>query len=213
MPAPTNPSLAGLRNRLNLPYHAVEESSIPFHDFNREIIQPGATEEFPNGAIGIRCDDDFWIVATLPYEYLNTPLPEIIKELFPNISWKATYKADSGSDAQTIEHLKAENQRYKRELDFLRSKNNNLQRRLRHAAEYARPAYGGSLGKPPAIRLDELKMAIVETVRHPGDSHLHRVAAEILAELFPGEKLTQENWLNTVTRASSLLLRKREFDE
>ena len=65
------------------PYWFSENS--PFDDFNREIILPGTNETFPDGALGIRADDDFWAVAVLPLEFKEAPLADIVGTLWPNI--------------------------------------------------------------------------------------------------------------------------------
>ena len=60
--------------------------SVPTWDFNREIYPPGEHPKFPNGVVGIRTDDDFWAVATLPYAYLETPLADLVKALWPDVT-------------------------------------------------------------------------------------------------------------------------------
>ena len=78
------------------PYGAVTFEELPFWDFNREIVPPGSSETFPNGAIGVRVDDDFWVVAALPYqEYLNVPIEAIVARLWPECV-EATFGPDSG---------------------------------------------------------------------------------------------------------------------
>lgn len=59
---------------------------VPSHDFNRELCPPGAMPDFPDGAVGIRVDDDFWLVATLPYALADTPVQTIVAALWPDIS-------------------------------------------------------------------------------------------------------------------------------
>lgn len=63
----------------------------PFYDFNYEIIEPGAIKQFPNGATGIRVDDDFWTVGVLPYEFRTIPLIEVIGLFWPQHIDTATY--------------------------------------------------------------------------------------------------------------------------
>lgn len=58
------------------------ESNPPFSDFSKEIVEPGTNSTFPDGAVGIRVDDDFWIVAALPYDYRDVPLEHIVAEFF-----------------------------------------------------------------------------------------------------------------------------------
>jgi hypothetical protein len=65
-------------------YFVEPYEDLPSHDFNREIIPPGCLDHYPDGAIGVRADDDFWAVAALPYEkYLNVSIEEIVSELWP----------------------------------------------------------------------------------------------------------------------------------
>lgn len=58
----------------------------PCWDFNREIAAPGVLENYPDGAVAIRCDDDFWIVAVLPYEFRDVSCPEIVSALWPHVT-------------------------------------------------------------------------------------------------------------------------------
>ena len=68
----------------------------PDNLFNREIIKPKSNALFPSGAIGIRCDDDFWAVAALPFnEYENVPLSEIVSKFWPRIA-KPVFLPDTG---------------------------------------------------------------------------------------------------------------------
>lgn len=69
------------------------EKQPPFDDFCKEIIEPGANEDFPNGAVGIRVDNGFWAVAALPYEYKDVPIEQIVTEYWP------PHAADPGQSA------------------------------------------------------------------------------------------------------------------
>lgn len=54
------------------------------NDFNKDIVPPGINETFPDGVVGVRVDDDFWVVAALPYdEYVDTPIEDIVAEFWP----------------------------------------------------------------------------------------------------------------------------------
>ena len=58
----------------------------PFNDFNRDIIEPNTNEEIPEGAVLVRNDDDFWIIACLPYEtYKDKPIQSIVAEFWPDV--------------------------------------------------------------------------------------------------------------------------------
>lgn len=64
------------------PYWAVADE-LPDDDFSKEIVEPGTNDTFPDGAVGIRVDDDFWAVAALPLSFRNVPLEEIVKRFWP----------------------------------------------------------------------------------------------------------------------------------
>lgn len=65
-----------------------EEDSLlqSFHDFNREIIEPGVNDNFTEGAVGIRVDDDFWVAAILPYEMRKFSIEELVAAIWPDIT-------------------------------------------------------------------------------------------------------------------------------
>lgn len=89
------------------PYYVTPADELPFHDFNREIVAPGQIDEFPDGAIGIRVDDDFWAVAALPYaEYADKSIQQIVQELWPSIFPTAEFNKDSELTAEDIERAK-----------------------------------------------------------------------------------------------------------
>lgn len=58
---------------------------LPFSDFNKEIVVPNTNKYYPNGAVGIRVDDNFWAVAALPYEFKDCTIQEIVAEFWPDI--------------------------------------------------------------------------------------------------------------------------------
>lgn len=76
---------------------------LPDHDFNREIHHPGEEDEeddaFPDGALRIMVDDDFWCVARLPYEFRDLSIETLVGVLWPEIA-DAEFRPDSGSDEQ-----------------------------------------------------------------------------------------------------------------
>lgn len=63
----------------------VVQTNLPAWDFNREIAAPGAMARYPDGALGIRCDDDFWEVAILPHEYTGLSIQDLVAVLWPHI--------------------------------------------------------------------------------------------------------------------------------
>ncbi len=71
------------------------KSELPGTDFCREIHKPGGNEDFPDGVIGIRVDDDFWAVAAIPYKFNLLPVQEIVETLWPEHVREATYMPDS----------------------------------------------------------------------------------------------------------------------
>ena len=82
-------------SEIEKPYWVASANEVPFWDFNREIIPAGVLSLFPNGAIGIRVDDDFWAVAALPPEnYRDVPIQKIVAELWPELSCEATFGPD-----------------------------------------------------------------------------------------------------------------------
>jgi hypothetical protein len=68
---------------------------IPDYDFNREIVEPGIRSALPDGAVGLRVDDDFWTVACLPYAAKAFSAEEIVAHLWPSLVGVAEYKPDS----------------------------------------------------------------------------------------------------------------------
>lgn len=122
------------------PPYWVARDGLPGTDFNREILQPGENELFPDGALAIRADDDFWAVAALPLKYRETPLPEIVQALWPEYADKATYCPDHGTVDQRIyqaEQWAQSLERQNRHLDKELRKANDALKRVR--AERPRP--------------------------------------------------------------------------
>lgn len=75
----------------------VTDDTLPGIDFNREIVEPGMNETFPDGCVGIRVDDDFWAVAALPLSYRDTPLPDLVRALWPHYADQADFTPDHGT--------------------------------------------------------------------------------------------------------------------
>jgi len=94
--------------KLDAPYWMARES-LPGLDFNRQIVLPGTNETFPEGAIGVYVDDDYWCVAALPYErYREIAIQEIVAECWPGYVGEATYAPDSGTVEQRVHFLEIE---------------------------------------------------------------------------------------------------------
>ncbi len=66
---------------------------------NRELAAPGALPEYPDGAVAIRSDGNFWTEAVLPWTLLEVPLPELAAALWPRVLEKPEL-AEWGPDVQ-----------------------------------------------------------------------------------------------------------------
>lgn len=71
---------------LKKPYWASKASEVPYHDFTKELHPPKTNKIFPRGVVGIRMDDDFWMVAALPWKYHWLSTEELTKMLWPEIT-------------------------------------------------------------------------------------------------------------------------------
>ena len=80
---------------LSHPYYVSKELPFEQNDFNREIVEPNTVDELPDGAVGVRCDDDFWVVAILPYSYKEKTIQEIVAEFWPDEK-NPLFNPDSG---------------------------------------------------------------------------------------------------------------------
>lgn len=56
-----------------------------FRDLNREIAHPGTNTDIPDGAVGIRGDWDFWLVAYLPHRFASLSCKEIASCVWPDV--------------------------------------------------------------------------------------------------------------------------------
>jgi hypothetical protein len=94
--------------KLEAPYWMARDA-LPGLDFNRQIVEPGTNETFPDGAIGVYVDDDFYCVAALPYEaYREVGIETIVAEFWPGYVTEATYAPDSGTIEQRLHFLEIE---------------------------------------------------------------------------------------------------------
>lgn len=59
--------------------------SLPTLDINRELLYPGTHTKFPEGAVGVRTDDDFFAVAVLPWKFLPLSTLSIVEILWPSV--------------------------------------------------------------------------------------------------------------------------------
>ena len=81
---PDHESEMGTR-RIGCWFYTEDAECLPGHDFNKDIIHPGHNEVYPHGVVGIRADDNFWVVASLPYGFVNLSIEEIVSVLWPEI--------------------------------------------------------------------------------------------------------------------------------
>lgn len=76
-------------------YHK-DFNTLPSRDFNKDIIHPNNySDEYKEGALGLRVDGDFWAVAAMPYEFSELTTKEIVTILWPESVGKAYFKPDS----------------------------------------------------------------------------------------------------------------------
>lgn len=85
---------------LEKPYWIEPIDDLPFHDFNKEIAKPGSAKSFPEGAVALRVDDDFFIVAVLPYVHARTPVDSLVYEVFPELKGKPEGFVTFGPDVE-----------------------------------------------------------------------------------------------------------------
>jgi hypothetical protein len=67
-----------------LQFYWIDDQMFDVMDYNKEIVTPCSS--YPDGAVGIRFDDDFWINAVLPYKYRELSVETICETLWPNQS-------------------------------------------------------------------------------------------------------------------------------
>lgn len=72
-----------------------EECSTYGIDFNRDLLPPNTSSERPEGGVAIRVDDDFFVVAFLPWKYHELSILELVKVLWPKLYDKAHFYPDS----------------------------------------------------------------------------------------------------------------------
>lgn len=70
---------------LRLDGWTVAAGEMPFSDFNREVVPPGTNPKYPEGAVGIRMDWDFWTAAVLPYRFVGLDCMTIVRTLWPDV--------------------------------------------------------------------------------------------------------------------------------
>lgn len=52
-------------------------------DYNKEIVPPRKSRLYPNGLIYLRCGDNFWLYALLPYKFNALTVRQIVSVLYP----------------------------------------------------------------------------------------------------------------------------------
>lgn len=117
--------------RFNAPYWHVPDGH-PGADYCREVIQPGVDPCLPDGAVGIRVDDDFWLVAVLPLEpYADESIQSIVADVWPHLADEATYVPDHGTKEQEIHFLHAALDTRTKMFDALWDEHCEMMRELR----------------------------------------------------------------------------------
>lgn len=135
-----------------LPPYWTMDDQLPGLDFNRQILEPGTKDLFPDGAVGIYVDGDFWCVAALPLaEFRHVGIREIVARFWPQYVPEATYGPDHGSHEQALHFLRmqceanlerarlaeTELSSAKIELDRLRAGRSDIAPRIRTRLEHA----------------------------------------------------------------------------
>lgn len=78
--------LGGEAERRENGRHHVCIHHLPGHDFNKELVLPGTLDgKHRGGVVGVRVDDDFWVVATLPWRFRGLSIQDICAVLWPGI--------------------------------------------------------------------------------------------------------------------------------
>lgn len=67
----------------------------PWNDYCFDVEKPGINDVYPNGCIGIRVDDDFWVVAVFPLGFLGMSIQEMVQVLWPDKAATAVYHLPS----------------------------------------------------------------------------------------------------------------------
>ncbi|MCV9964727.1 hypothetical protein OIU34_22815 [Pararhizobium sp. BT-229] len=68
-----------------------DHERLPGHDFNREIVNPGANTDAPEGCVRIMCDVDFCEVANLPSRFTALSCADVVSILWPDIKSPTVY--------------------------------------------------------------------------------------------------------------------------
>jgi len=86
--------------------HHVCIHHLPGHDFTKELVLPGTLDgKHRKGVVGVRVDDDFWVVATLPWRFRGLSIQDICAVLWPGIE-PIHFEADGTAEKRQIEPKK-----------------------------------------------------------------------------------------------------------
>lgn len=88
----------------------------PHRDVNREVVTPGSIVDqhsFPEGAMIIRVDDDFYSIALLPYELSFYDFRTVLKIIWPDVNY--TIRPDSHDPLNDTIHSLYETNREQRQ--------------------------------------------------------------------------------------------------
>lgn len=87
---PDNPTLIGEGG-----YFLTREEALPDYLFNKHIVPKGYNRDFPDGALGIFVDEDFWAVAALPARFQDLSIERLVALLWPDIALEVAYGPDT----------------------------------------------------------------------------------------------------------------------
>lgn len=62
------------------------DRDLPCYDFNRELVYPNTHPKHRDGCIFVRTDDDFFVVAALPWEFNEISIGDIVAVLWPHLT-------------------------------------------------------------------------------------------------------------------------------
>lgn len=190
------------------------DSGLPGIDFNREIHHPGKSDAYPEGALAIRADDDFWIVAVLPYEYVEYPLPAIVKTLWPSYADDASYTPDADTHERELYNANrygaAMRKKYEHvEKDNRRLSEENERLRLQHPAPRERYSPRAYAANNYFIRqYENLLIASAHAFEPRPEDRFKGVC--ITCGLYGSDRVHHRDWLARKSRRDSLPIEEQE---
>ena len=112
----------------------IARTGLPGLDFNRCLVAPATTESYPDGALAVYVDGNYWCVACLPlHPYGDMTIEEIVARLWPTYVGEATYAPDDGTIELELHFSRAQTEaasmratQAEKELTRLRAENERL---------------------------------------------------------------------------------------